>query len=212
MSQAWLLQAAFRHFRSQRMRLFEQTFRITPQTRVLDVGGSSFIWQFARVRPQLTILNFPSALDRGFAGADLVAADGRILPFKDNAFDIVFSNSVIEHVGTTSDQQHFAGEVRRVGRSFWIQTPNRRFPVELHLMLPFVHYLPKRLQRAIVTRFTLWQHLVRPREAERSSYINHFLSDLNLLDAHSLQRLFPNATIVRERMGGFTKSLIAVGA
>ncbi len=211
MSQAWLLEAAFRHFRSQRMRLFEQTFRITPKTRVLDVGGSSFIWQFASIRPQLTILNFPSALNRGFAEADLVAADGRMLPFEDNAFDIVFSNSVIEHVGTTSDQQRFADEARRVGRSFWIQTPNRRFPVELHLMLPFVHYFPKRLQRAIVTRFTLWQHLVRPREAERSSYVNHFLSDLNLLDAPSLQQLFPNATIVRERMAGLTKSLIAVG-
>ncbi len=211
MSQPWLLEAAFRHFRSQRMRLFEQTFRITPKTHILDVGGSPFIWQFATVRPQLTILNFPSALDRGFAGADLVAADGRMLPFEDNAFDIVFSNSVIEHVGTTSDQQHFADEVRRVGRSFWIQTPNRRFPVELHLMLPFVHYFPKGLQRAIVTRFTLWQHLVRPREAERSSYVNHFLSDLNLLDAASLQRLFPNATILRERTAGLTKSLIAVG-
>jgi hypothetical protein len=193
------------------MRLFERTFHITPQTRVLDVGGSSFIWQFASVRPRLTILNFPSALDHGFVGVDRVAADGRMLPFKDNSFDIVFSNSVIEHVGTTADQQRFADEARRVGRSFWIQTPNRRFPVELHLMLPFIHYFPKQVQRAIVTRFTIWQHVVRPREAERSSYISHFLCDLNLLDASSLQRLFPDATIVRERMAGFTKSLIAVG-
>lgn len=192
------------------MRLFEKTFHITPQTRVLDVGGSSSIWQFAKVRPRLTIVNFPSALDREFSGADLLAADGRMLPFKDNVFDIVFSNSVIEHVGTRADQQRFADEVRRVGRSYWIQTPNRRFPIELHLMLPLVHYFPKRLQRAIVTRFTVWQYLVRPREAERASYVNHFLSDLNLLDASTLQQLFPNATILRERMAGCPKSLVAV--
>jgi hypothetical protein len=119
---------------------------------------------------------------------------------------------VIEHVGTRADQQRFADEVRRVGRSYWIQTPNRRFPVELHLMLPLIHYFPKGLQRAIVTRFTVWQYLVRPHEAERASYVNHFLSDLNLLDAHALQLLFPNATILRERMAGLSKSLVAVRA
>lgn len=206
------MNAVFRHFRSRRMRLFEKTFQITPQTRILDVGGSSSIWQFASVRPRLTILNFPSALDRGFQGANLVAADGRILPFKDRVFDIVFSNSVIEHVGTRVDQQHFAEEVRRVGRSYWIQTPNRRFPIELHLMLPLVHYFPKHIQRAIVTRFTVWEYLVRPSEAERVSYVNHFLSDLNLLDAPTLQQLFPNATILRERTAGLSKSLVAVGS
>lgn len=194
------------------MQLFEKTFRITPQTRILDVGGSPLIWQFASVRPRLTILNFPSALDRGCREADLVGADGRMLPFKDKAFDIVFSNSVIEHVGTRADQQRFADEAQRVGRSYWIQTPNRRFPVELHLMLPFVHYFPRRLQSAIVTRFTVWQYVVRPREAERASYVNHFLNDLNLLDARTLQLLFPNATILRERMAGLSKSLVAVGA
>lgn len=192
------------------MRLFEETFCITPQTRILDVGGSPLIWQFARLRPRLTILNFPSALEPKHPGSDLVGADGRMLPFKDNAFDIVFSNSVIEHVGTREDQQQFANEVSRVGRQYWIQTPNRGFPIELHLMLPLIHYFPKPVQRAVITRFTVWQYLIRPDEAERRSYINHFLSELNLLEASQLQSLFPNATIVRERMGGLTKSLIAV--
>ena len=142
---------------------------------------------------------------------DLVAADARMLPFKENAFDIVFSNSVIEHVGTHADQQQFAAEIRRVGRSYWVQTPNRRFPVELHLMLPLVHYLPKRVQRAIVNRFTLWQYITRPSEAERASYTRHFLNELNLLDRQTLQRLFPDAAIVAERVAGLAKSLIAVG-
>lgn len=194
------------------MRLFEETFRITPQTRVLDVGGSPFIWQFATVRPRLTILNFPSALLREPAGFDVIAADGRMLPFGDKAFDIVFSNSVIEHVGTRADQQRFAEEVRRVGRSYWIQTPNRRFPVELHLMLPLIHFLPKGVQRAIVKRFTIWEYVTKPSEAERASYTSHFLNELNLLDRSALQRLFPEATIVGERAGGLAKSIVAVGS
>lgn len=209
-SQSRLLHAAFRHFRSQRMRLLEKTFRITAQTRILDVGGSPSIWEFAAVRPRLTILNFPSALERRRADAALVAGDGRMLPFEDNAFDIVFSNSVIEHVGTHADQQRFANEVRRVGRAYWIQTPNRRFPVELHLMLPLIHYLPKRLQRTIVSRFTVWEYVTRPSEAERAAYTKHFLNELNLLDRSALQCLFPDATILTERIAGLAKSLIAV--
>ncbi len=192
------------------MRLFERTFRISAGTRVLDVGGSPLIWQFASVQPQLTILNFPSAIEKTSRSADLVAGDGRMLPFKDLAFDLVFSNSVIEHVGTRADQQRFAHEVGRVGRYYWIQTPNRHFPVELHMMLPFIHYLPKAWQRPIVNRFTLWQLLVRPTEKERRSYIDHFLNELNLLDASELQALFPSASVITERVLGLSKSLVAL--
>ena len=193
------------------MRLFERTFSISAETRILDVGGSSLIWRFATVQPQLTILNFPSALDKeGHASADYVAGDGRMLPFRDGAFDIVFSNSVIEHVGSHSEQQEFASEVGRVGRRFWIQTPNRHFPVELHMMLPLVHFLPKTWQRHIVSRFTVWQLLVHPSQEERTAYIDHFLSELNLLTVGELHDLFPGSTLIKERVLGVPKSIIAV--
>ncbi len=192
------------------MRRFEQTFQISKNTRVLDVGGSPLIWEFAAVRPRLTILNFPSAVQPASANVDSVAGDGRSLPFKDKAFDIVFSNSVVEHVGTRADQQRFADEVARVGRHYWVQTPNRRFPIEAHVMLPFIHYLPKSIQRLVVNRFTVWELLVHPNEGDRAFYLHHFLNDLRLLDAAELQELFPGSTIVRERAFGLTKSLIAV--
>jgi hypothetical protein len=192
------------------MRAFERTFAISETTRVLDVGGSPLIWEFAKARPKLTFLNFPSALERSGANEQLVAGDGRLLPFKDQAFDIVFSNSVIEHVGNRADQQRFAGEVARVGRSYWVQTPARSFPFELHLMLPIVHHLPKRWQRAIVERFTLWQLVVRPSEAERDAFIHHFLYELNLMGRKDVSAVFPDARIVAERSMGFTKSIIAI--
>ena len=210
MTKKGLLRLAFRYFRSRRMRLFEKAFRITPETRILDVGGSPLIWKFARVRPRVTVLNFPSALEHGPSGFQQVGADGCMLPFKDKSFDIVFSNSVIEHVGSEAAQRLFAVEAARVGRAYWIQTPNRCFPVEVHLMLPFIHFLPKRAQRAIISRFTIWQILVKPAPAERAFYIEHFLSDLRLLDRRDLQRLFPRALILKERFAGLTKSLIAV--
>lgn len=193
------------------MRLFEKTFRISSTTRILDVGGSPLIWQFARVQPQLTFLNLPSALEPGTRGERLVAGDGRLLPFKDKAFDIVFSNSVIEHVGTRVDQQRFAREIARVGRRYWVQTPNRHFPFELHLMLPLVHHLPKSWQRLIVNRFTVWQWVVRPSEAQRAAYIHHFLYELNLLGRKELAAIFPEARILSERIMGLAKSLVAIG-
>jgi SAM-dependent methyltransferase len=176
------------------------------------VGGSPEIWDYSQLRPKLTILNMPSALAGYAEHGDLVGADGRVLPFRDNAFDIVFSNSVIEHVGRLADQQLFAQEVARVGRRFWVQTPNRRFPFEHHVMLPFVHFLPKPWQQAIVGRFTGWEHMVHPSADERRFYVHHFLHELNLLDADNMRLLFPGATVLKERFLGIPKSLIAIRA
>lgn len=191
------------------MALFERSLGPSNSTRILDVGGSPFIWEFATVRPKLTFLNFPSALAKDLPTGNQVAGDGCMLPFRDQSFDIVFSNSVIEHVGTREQQRRFADEVARVGRSYWIQTPNRLFPVELHVMLPLVHYFPKSLQRAIVERFTIWERVAHPTRAERAYYIAHFLNELNLLDPLALQALFPEARIVKERFFGFVKSIVA---
>src|SRR5579875_2428417 len=116
------------------MRLFERTFSVSSHTRILDVGGSPAIWQFLSSRPQVTILNFPSALEPGTHGMELVAGDGCQLPFADRAFDIVFSNSVIEHVGGPAAQKRFAEEIMRTGKRYWVQTPDRSFPVEPHLL------------------------------------------------------------------------------
>jgi hypothetical protein len=191
------------------MALLEHTLRITDQTRILDIGGSPHIWELARARPRLTILNLPTALMRGKVPMQLVAGDGCLLPFKDGAFDVVFSNSVIEHVGAGPNQQRFASEIARVGRAYWVQTPNSGFPFEHHMMLPFVHQLPKRWQRAIVERITGWELVVHPSKEVRSYYVNHFLNELKLLNASELLGLFPDAKIISERTLGIPKSLIA---
>lgn len=210
MSESGLLHKAFRRFRSERMRLFEKTFGITTNTRVLDVGGSPLIWQFASVHPKLTIANIPSAIETASWSIDQVGADGRFLPFRDRSFDIVFSNSVIEHVGSEAAQRRFADEVARVGRSYWVQTPNRKFPVEMHTMLPLIHFLPKSLQKTVVEKFTVWELLTRPKEEQKRYYLHHFLTELRLLDVSELQRLFPEARILSENLFGVAKSVIAV--
>ena len=192
------------------MRRFARTFAITSKTRILDVGGTPFNWEFLETRPDVTILNMPSAQGARDPRFTCVFGDGRRLPFRDRSFDIVFSNSVIEHVGDWDSQQRFATEIARVGRAYWVQTPNRGFPVEPHLMTPFLHFLPRSWQAAIAQRFTVWAMIERPTKDRWKFYIEHFLRDIRLLNAGEMQRLFPCAEIVRERLAGMTKALVGV--
>lgn len=191
------------------MRRFAREFSLTPETRVLDVGGTPDCWRCLAVLPRLVFLNTPRAREEVGESVAWVAGDGRLLPFADRAFDIVFSNSVIEHVGDADSQRRFAAEAMRVGRAYWVQTPNRWFPVEQHLLTPFVHWLPKRWQRAIVPRFTVWGIVVRTTPDRRQFYLRHYLDEVKLLDARELRQLFPRAQVIRERFCGWTKSLVA---
>jgi hypothetical protein len=199
-----------RCFRRRRMRRFERTFAITAATRVLDVGGTAMNWDYLSARPRLVILNTERER-RDTEGVTWVTGDGCSLPFSDAAFDIVFSNSVIEHVGSFERQQQFAQEIARVGRAYWVQTPNRWFPVEPHLLTPFLHWLPQRVRALVARRLTVWQWIARPSPDRREFYVEHFLNDIRLLSQTEMRALFPGTRLIRERLLGLTKSLVAVG-
>jgi len=192
------------------MRRFVRDVGVNHQTRVLDVGGTPFNWELLEVRPRVTIVNMPRAREAFDEHYTCVFADGRALPFDDGSFDIVFSNSVIEHVGDFENQRAFALEIARVGRAYWVETPNRWFPIEPHLLTPFLHFLPAAWQRTIARRFTVWALIERPSPDRWEFYIEHYLRDIRLLDAADLRGMFPGSEIVRERLFGLTKSLIAV--
>jgi ubiquinone/menaquinone biosynthesis C-methylase UbiE len=204
-----MLTALSLRFRRRRMQRFVRAFAIDSDTRILDIGGTPDCWELIDERPRVTLLNTPRAKADLRGAAVWVAGDGRSLPFRDRSFDIVFSNSVIEHVGDAASQARFAREVARVGRSYWVQTPNRWFPVEQHLLTPIVHWLPAAWQRAIVPRFTVWSAVTPLTPDRRRFYLEHYLTDVRLLAAGELSSLFPGARIVRERFCGWTKSLIA---
>jgi hypothetical protein len=192
------------------MERFAREFAVTAATRILDVGGAPETWDLLTVRPRVTLLNTPRTKEEMSRAAAWVAGDGRSLPFPDGAFDIVFSNSVIEHVGDWDSQQRFAREVMRVGHAYWVQTPNRRFPVEQHLLTPLVHWLPHAWQRPIIERGTVWEWVARPAPDRRKFYLEHYLNEVRLLDAEQVARLFPGAEVLRERFLGWTKSLVAM--
>jgi SAM-dependent methyltransferase len=204
------LDSLFRRFRVTRMLSFCETLELRTETRVLDVGGTAWNWSLGPVSPNVTLVNIPLSREGLKNDPPLVIGDGRSLPFADGAFDVVFSNSVIEHVGGSDGQQRFADEIRRTGRRYWVQTPNRGFPIEPHLLTPFLQFLPKRWQWRIAQRFTVWETLARPRPDQREYYLKHCIDEVRLLGVAEMQKLFPDAEILRERFLGITKSIIAV--
>lgn len=187
------------------MELLASSFGLTGKTRIIDLGGSPETWRALKVRPRVTVVNLDSVcLGRE---PDSVVADALACPFPDKSFDVVFSNSLIEHLGTEYRQKAFAGEVRRLTRDgYFVQTPSKWFPIEPHYLAPFIQFVPKRIRPTIIRWLTPWGLLTRA-TPERCVRV---CEEVRLLDAEELQRLFPDAEIVRERFLGLTKSLIAI--
>jgi hypothetical protein len=175
----------------------------------LDVGGAPWFWDNLGVFAKITILNpdtFPDDVVKRYSQFSVVTGDGCNLPYPDKSFEVGFSNSAIEHVGTYERQKAFAAELRRVGRTLWVQTPAREFPVEPHLMAPFFQYLPRWLQRKTLRYFTIYGWMNKPVPAQ----VEEFLNEVRLLRYHEMQELFPDCKIHCEKAMGITKSYIAI--
>lgn len=189
------------------MEQFEEEFELTPDTLVLDVGGTEYNWTLISSKPKIVILNlslptYPSSSN----SIVWLVADARYLPFKQNIFSIVYSNSVIEHLSTIENQSLFANECRRVGKKFYVQTPNKWFPVEPHYITVFLHWLPGKFQRGLIRYFSIHGWITRPSQDECDRMVN----EIRLLSGREFQKIFPEAEIWREKVIGLTKSLIAV--
>jgi SAM-dependent methyltransferase len=182
--------------RARRYERYRATMLPQAEDRILDLGcGES--WSLAHLDPEARVTGVDLVERSGFdrPNQSFVVADACELPFPDNSFEIAYSNSLIEHI-PSERRRDFAREVRRVAERYWIQTPNRWFPIEPHALLPGVQFLPDRARRAA------WN--ASPRRAP-------YEEALRLLDAAELAELFDDALILRERAGPLTKSLLAVG-
>jgi hypothetical protein len=125
----------------------------------------------------------------------------------DNSFDVIHSNSVIEHVGQWSGMMSMASEIRRIAPNYFVQTPYYWFPIEPHARTPFLHWLAESLKFRIVMAHKcgpFWLKALNVDEAMRT------IQSSSLLDRRMFSALFPDATIISERVFGMTKSLMAV--
>ncbi|HXQ28648.1 MAG TPA: methyltransferase domain-containing protein [Gemmatimonadales bacterium] len=185
-------------FRLRRWQLIKEVLALRGTETVLDVGGTDKSWWFVDWGGPVTRCNLSkNAASKGLR----VVGDGRSLPFRDRQFDVTFSNSVIEHINTVEGQTLFARELERTGRRFFLQTPNKWFPIEPHYLFPCFQFLPVPVQRWLHTHF----HIGTFRKWDP-------FGTIRLMSRRELRRLFPTARILPERLGPFVKSWYVVSA
>jgi hypothetical protein len=195
--------------RARRRTLLTERFSDLGEMDVLDLGGTPGWWRQAPVRPRsLTLINL-----RGVAPPEpwmtLVRGDACEPPARisQRRFDLVFSNSLIEHVGGHVRRQQLADVIHAASPHHWVQTPYRYFPVEPHWRFPGFQFLPVGVRASLSAR---WRHgHVAPAGDDERRAVEDVLG-VELLSITELQHYFPGSEIVRERFAGLTKGLIAV--
>jgi hypothetical protein len=208
--------------RRRRYELFLGRFPDLADMSVLDLGGEAHTWVNSPVHPKsVTLLNFKAKASDA-RGEERIAADhlGDWMSavvgdacdppeeLRERRFDLVYSNSVIEHVGGHLRRRHFSYWAQTLGEHHWVQTPNRYFPIEPHWLAPGLQFAPPRVQGAVLSRWPLVTKLWR--EREWNERIQKAMG-IELLSPGALRSYFPTSELIRERMFGMTKSLIVVG-
>jgi hypothetical protein len=198
--------------RLRRWATFNRRFPELATFRVLDLGGTLGSWMQSPVMPrELVILNLDVA-DRtdthdGATSVRYVTGDACTLPpeLVGQSFDLVFSNSVIEHVGGHARRLDFAESVRSAAPRCWIQTPYRYFPIEPHFAFPVAQFLPISLRAQLPQRWPLgFEHA-----GDRQSAIES-AQQIELLSITEMRAYFPDAELVLERILGIPKSIVVI--
>jgi hypothetical protein len=198
--------------RRRRFELFLSLLRtVRGRVEILDIGGTQQFWDLmlgddpADLRVTLLNIEHQQVSSSRFVSA---AGDARSLPqFPKRSFDVVFSNSVIEHVGGYNEQRRMAREIQRIGKRYFVQTPNKRFPLEPHFLFPWFQYLPVAVRAWLVHRIDVgWYRRIPEPAAARAE-----VESIQLLTRRRFSALFPGARIHEEKIAGLTKSFVAIG-
>ncbi len=192
--------------REKKFDLLRLAFGARPEDRILDVGASCDV--FLRYSLE-DVYPYPERIVAGghelgevtrareyYLRSRYAVFDGRSLPFPDKSFDLAFSNAVIEHVLGDGQQEKFAREIMRVGKSWFVTTPNYWFPFESHYHLPFIQFLPRSLAR--------WYNRLFGSHIPKGA-----VQELALLSSRELRRLFPTSRIAKVRVTFWPETLVA---
>ena len=179
--------------------------------RILDVGGTEKYWNLGKdlirrndIKIDLLNLTKIETLNGNFRS--LVGDARDMSEISNNAYDFCHSNSVIEHVGNWEDMVHMSREISRSAPNYFVQTPYFWFPFEPHFRVPFFHWLPEQIQYRILMKKDLGFR--KKKDNINDAMVS--IQSVKLLDRSQFSYLFPNASIIPEKIGFVTKSLIAI--
>lgn len=201
------------YFRNRRFGFFRQFFDQisaggTQSVKILDIGGTEDYWKSMGFelnnKTEIVLLNLYEK-EVSHPGFKSIKGDACNLEgIADKSFDLVFSNSVIEHLFTQENQIKMANEIQRVGKNYFIQTPNKYFPIEPHWVFPFFQFLPFGLQVFLTQHFNLG-HIPKTIDHEKAK---EQVREVRLLSKKEFHSMFSGAKIFLEQFFGFTKSFI----
>lgn len=184
--------------------------------KIIDVGGTPVIWQnnlsvletaLPDTNFEVTVVNIKKFKTTRANIKSLLVDAKDMRQFRDKEFDIVFSNSLLEHVGDRHAQLLVAKEMLRVGKRYFVQTPNFYFPIEPHFLFPFFQFLPQQLKVWLVTNFALgWR-----KKLSDCQSATKLVNSVKLLRKNQLLELFPGTNLFAEKFMGLTKSFIVYG-
>lgn len=194
--------------RDRRWRWLADTFPELPAMRVLDLGGRAENWEAAPVLPrEVVLLNLETSTTPAAKPFTRINGDALSPPPDIGQFDLVYSNSVIEHLGGYTQRRMFADTVKRFAPWHWVQTPYRYFPLEPHWLFPGFQSMPLAAKAFICQRWTLGHR----QSVDQLTAVEQAL-EVELLSKTEMRHLFGASSIIVERVLGLPKSLIAVRA
>jgi hypothetical protein len=190
--------------RQQRNEEFKRRFPDLPDMRVLDLGGTASSWCVAGLRAQhLTIVNIDPFEQAAEPWMEVIRGDACDGGF--GKFDLVFSNSVLEHVGGHARREQFANVVRESAPAYWVQTPYRYFPIEPHWLFPGFQFLPFRARVEVTRHWNVGHNPALKDVGEAAALV----ASTELLSATEMRAYFPDGAMWFERFAGIPKSITA---
>jgi hypothetical protein len=191
--------------RQRRKEEFARRFPDLADMRVLDLGGTAVSWRVSGLRAgSVTVVNLGESPDSGDSRMNVIRGDACAGGF--GKYDLVYSNSLMEHLGGHARRQQFVDVVQESAPSWWVQTPYRYFPVEPHWIFPGFQFLPFRL-RVMVCQH--WSTIHTPKIKDRAK-ATESVASVELISATEMRAYFPTSEIWFERLAGIPKSLVAV--
>ena len=202
--------------RIRKLELFNKLMNPTKEMRILDVGAeispnSECNIQFIDCYPwknNVSAINLSSEhislIKQYYPEVDVRVGDACNLPWEDKHFDIVYSNAVIEHLGNFERQKKMATEIMRIGKSWFVTTPNRWYPFEFHMRLPFVTWLPR-------NGYIRFGQVISYNHVKRKYMTGIRRDSLRLMTAKDLKHCFPTSRIIKQRVTFMAETLICVG-
>ena len=179
--------------------------------KILDIGGDiqywkNIGWQHPACKIHLLNLYESKVPENETDQFSSSVGNGLSLEYKKGEVDLIFSNSVIEHVGSYENQQIFAGEVRRVSDKYIVQTPSIWFPLEPHSLIPLFQFLPHPIRALLIMTFNI-NYFPKAKTYKAAIKVSHS----TLMFTHKrFKQLFPEAEIQVERFFGIPKSYTAI--